>query len=258
MATHIVMDPAGFAYVAGSTQSDDFPVMGGLPAPYDPDFMDGFVSGFAPDGTIQFSTYIATDMSDVVTGLALSGGEVFVAGMIFNNEGSAPFIAKVAPSGGSVLRKVLRIAERSAVHGIAASPRGLWVCGPWTETGVGSGNFLARVSPETLEVLELILLEHSAEMAFSTCDKIAVDPAGYLYVAGQTPGSPARRDALVVKLAPDGSEILYKRLLGGTGEEAIAELAVDASGQAFLARARETSQRSVRSSPPWRGAATRS
>jgi uncharacterized protein (TIGR03437 family) len=81
---------------------------------------------------------------------------------------------------------------------------------------------------------------------------VAVDAAGNVLVAGWTRSgdfpvfhavqatlnngaSPARYDAFVAKLDPTGAKLLYSTFLGGSGDDGANGLAVDASGNAYLA-----------------------
>jgi hypothetical protein len=74
-------------------------------------------------------------------------------------------------------------------------------------------------------------------------DDIALDAAGNIYVAGRTlsatlpggTGTRANYDAYVVKLNPSGSQALYTTFIGGNGDDGANGLAVDSSGQAYIA-----------------------
>ena len=76
---------------------------------------------------------------------------------------------------------------------------------------------------------------------------IAVDPAGNVYVTGQTYSGNFPKslkaydrtfngvtDIFVTKFKPDGSGLVYSTFLGGNGGEAGSGIAVDAAGQAFV------------------------
>src|SRR5437870_10611101 len=58
---------------------------------------------------------------------------------------------------------------------------------------------------------------------------IAADPLGNAYVAGQTPSG----HAIVEKLSPDGSALLYT-VLAGSGKESGAAISVDQNGNAYI------------------------
>src|SRR5204863_5453490 len=96
-------------------------------------------------------------------------------------------------------------------------------------------------------------LTYSTYLGASTDDpgyKIALDPAGNIYVAGYTnsvdfptvnpiqPVKSAGYDAFVAKLSPDGSRLIYSTYLGGSGgvndNDLLQSLAVDAAGNAYV------------------------
>ena len=64
---------------------------------------------------------------------------------------------------------------------------------------------------------------------------VAVDGTGAAYVTGQSP-SPLTGtvDAYVAKVSPDGSQVDYFSVLGGTGFDAGFDIAVDTLGQAYV------------------------
>ena len=81
---------------------------------------------------------------------------------------------------------------------------------------------------------------------------VAVDAAGNVLVTGWTRSadfpvvratqaalnngvSPARYDAFVAKLDPNGSKLLYSTFLGGSGDDGASGLALDAAGNAYVA-----------------------
>lgn len=72
---------------------------------------------------------------------------------------------------------------------------------------------------------------------------IAVDSSGAAYVTGftQSPNFPSTAgtlsgvlDAFVTKFSPDGRSILWSRLLGGTGDDSGAAIALDSAGQVYV------------------------
>jgi uncharacterized repeat protein (TIGR01451 family) len=110
----IAVGADGSAYVAGLTDSTDFPVLnapsGARPAPFGNG--DAFVSKLSPNGSaIQFSTYLGGSNSDQANGIAVdSRGAAYVVGNTFSTDfptvnaarasfggGGDAFITKIAP-----------------------------------------------------------------------------------------------------------------------------------------------------------------
>ncbi len=112
----IAVDAAGSAYVAGSTQSSDFPKENALQAVY-AGIEDSFVTKLVPSGdALVYSTYLGGSRGDANNGIALDGaGAAHVVGITdsVNFPTQAPFqaaalggtegyIAKLAPDGRSL------------------------------------------------------------------------------------------------------------------------------------------------------------
>ena len=91
----VALDAAGFAYVTGSTQSPDFPTTGGVLQETRPPTLGQslfpFVTKFAPDGSLVYSTYLDYDGNGF--GIAVDAeGRAWVAGA-----SEAPLIHEVNP-----------------------------------------------------------------------------------------------------------------------------------------------------------------
>ena len=141
----IAVDPAGYATLAGTTNSSQFPT---TPASYQPAFggglcgtagfgqrscYDAFVTRLAPDGSnLVYSTYLGGNTDDQAHGVVVdSGGNAYVVGYSasanFPQSDNSPTLVIFATSldaGGSQLR--FNVTEFSATgnagHGIALGP----------------------------------------------------------------------------------------------------------------------------------------
>ena len=80
-AFSVVVDAAGNTYVAGSTESANFPAVNAL-QPALKGATDAFVGKISADGTtLKYSTYLGGSGLDAATGIALDGGgNIYVTG----------------------------------------------------------------------------------------------------------------------------------------------------------------------------------
>ena len=82
----IALDPAGNFYVAGGTDSKDFPIMSGaIQSVYNPGgegLGDGFIVKFNKDGVLSYSTYLGGSLKEWLNKMAVDiQGNVYVAGV---------------------------------------------------------------------------------------------------------------------------------------------------------------------------------
>ena len=207
-ATSIAVDPPGNAYVAGKTDSTNFPLAGPLHG--DRGLRDGFVVKLAPEGGAPlFSTYLGGSEYDEIQDIAVDpDGAVYVAGQTYSTDfpllnplrgdpgdrDADAFAAKLHPSGSALLFSTyLGGAKSDSAQAIAVdASRSVHVTG-WTE------------SPD-------FPLLHPSQHSL----------AGAL-------------DAFVVKLSPSGSVFAYATYFGGSGLDQSLALALDGAGRAVIA-----------------------
>ncbi|MCX6624821.1 MAG: SBBP repeat-containing protein, partial [Acidobacteria bacterium] len=83
----LAVDPSGNAYVAGSTNSTDFPVTATAVQPKLAARTDGFVVKLSSTGSIVYSTYIGGNGDDIPIGAAVdSGGQVYLTGLTLSGD----------------------------------------------------------------------------------------------------------------------------------------------------------------------------
>jgi hypothetical protein len=213
VATAIAADSAGNAYIAGDTQSSDFPLLNAVQSVFGGK-TDAFVIKLTAAGAISFSSYLGGANDEHAGGIAIdSSANIYVAGgtLSVNFPLAAPLQAS---SGGS---------QDVFVSKLSTSPAQLIYS---TYLG-GSGGQIG--SPEQ-------------------ANAIAVDASGAAYVAGVTNSTnfPVTagafqtsfngvQDAFVTKLNAAGSAKLYSTYLGGSSFDWASGIAVDASGSAYVA-----------------------
>ncbi|MFW9887740.1 MAG: SBBP repeat-containing protein [Candidatus Thorarchaeota archaeon] len=208
MATSVAVDPNDNAYVTGQTDSPDFPTVNS----YDNtkgNEKDCFVFKLSPDGsTLLFSTYIGGDRNDRANCIAIDfSGNAFVAG--YTSSSNFPiFNAYNSTYGGEGDCFVFKLsADGSTLH---------------YTTFIGGGRY-------------------------DEANCIAIDLSGNAYVTGETrsPNFPTINaynstyggnfDCFVLKLSANGSTLYCSTFIGGSGHDEATSVAVDSSGNAFVA-----------------------
>lgn len=208
----IAVDSAGNAYVGGETASGGFPTA----APFQPAIggaRDGFVTKVSgTTGAMMYSTFLGGASDDGVTAIAVDGsGSAYVTGVTFSSgfpktsgvfQETAPgfgdaFVAKLNPAGNSLAYSTyLGGASFERAFGIAVD---------------GSGN--AYVTGSTTSI-----------------DFPTQNPLQVLHASGGV-----TRDAFVTRLNATGTALTYSTFLGGEGIDVGNAIAVDVSGNAFVA-----------------------
>jgi hypothetical protein len=209
----IAVDASGAAYVTGETSSADFPtlnpIQGSLGGPAGT--INAFVTKLAPSGAaLVYSTYYGGSAGTRGTAIAVdSGGNAYVTG--FTN-GTLTTV--------NALQPVL---------------------------GGSADAFVAKLNPAGSAFIYATYLGGSAA-DFGT--SIAVDSGGNAYVAGETVSADfptqapfqasylsnsAGGNAFVAKLNATGSALVYSTYLGGSVYEIANAIALDASGDAYVA-----------------------
>src|SRR5437870_4349979 len=206
-ARGVALDANGNAYIVGTTNSSNFPVvsafqstLGGL--------SDAFVVKLNPAGnSFIYSTYFGGSGSDQGRAIAVSGGSAYVVGS--TNSQNFP-LARALKS---------------------------------TLTTFDTDAFVTRFSPsgDSL-VFSTYLGGERVDQAFA----VAVAADASIYVSGSTsssdfptldapqPNISGSTDAFVTKLNPTGTTLAYSTYLGGTGSDQGNGIAVDGTANAYV------------------------
>jgi uncharacterized protein (TIGR03437 family) len=233
-ANAVATDPAGNIYVAGVTQSADFPV---TPSAFQrTQHANGqttaFVSKLNPSGTaLIYSTYLGGSSQETAYGLSVdSSGNAYVVGQT---------ASKDFPTTAGALQTSLPASIRTS--------------------------FVSKLNAAGNGLVYSTYLGGTSQVSYLCCDLaagVAVDAMGNAYVAGTTvsAGFPVTTgaaqtkfaatlssNAYVAKLNPSGTGLVYATFLGGSGQvqfsigpavfqgDQATAIAVDGAGNAYVA-----------------------
>ncbi len=271
-AIGVAVDGSGDAYVTGLTTSSDFPVTSGAISGSYSGNASAFITELNPSGQGPvFSTYLGGNGATVGNAITVDGsGNVYVAG----NTGatnfpttsgvvqsalvgtSAGFVISLKPSGAGVnfATVIGGSGSNNIATGIAVDGSGnIYVAGETNSTDMhttnGSSNaggndaYVAKLNAGATSYGYLELLGGSND---DGANGIAIDGSGNAYVTGFTLSSnfPTKAalqgslagpgNAFIAKLDGSGN-VVYSTFLGGGGQDTGAAIAVDGSGDAFVA-----------------------
>jgi len=253
----VAVDDDGNAYVAGTTNSTNFPLQGPFQSTLRGD-TDGFVAKLDPTGsTLVYSTYLGSNTADTANGIAVdASGNAYVTGSTgsanFPNNGavaclgtkstgSDAFVARLEASGATVgYCRFMGGTGTDIGQGIVADAAGnTWVVGTTTSSNLGvqaavqptfggsSDGFVGKLGPTGTLVYLTYLGGGGDDLALA----VAVDAAGNAYVTGSTDSidfptvSPLQPipggglDAFVAKLNASGSAVVFATYLGGVADD---------------------------------------
>ena len=223
----IAVDASGNAYVAGLTTSSNYPVTTGVFKATYGGSQDGFVTKFGPTGSaLVYSTYLGGSASDDATGIAIDGsGNAYVSGSSAST--NYPVTAgafRTTNSGASdVVVTKLNPAGTAAVY----------------------STYIGGSSNDTAFAIAL----DASNNAYITGDTVSTNyPTANAFqsqLSGQERFGPSI-DAIITKLNPTGTALVYSTYLGGVTPVPDAfgvnfasdfgrAIAVDASGSAYVA-----------------------
>jgi Beta-propeller repeat len=215
----IAVDAGGLIYVAGRTDSADFPTKNAMQASYGGGLDNAFVAKLNPqasgDGSLVYSTFLGGSGSDKGLGIAVDdAGNVSVAGE--TSSADFPAVNALQPTYG----------------------------------GGTSNAFIAKINSAGSALLFATYLGGSGDDRASA---LTLDANGNIYLTGSTssadfptlnavqPVLGGGSDVFVTELASDGSALVYSTYLGGSGDENpyangvnSGALAVDAAGNVYV------------------------
>jgi hypothetical protein len=268
----ITVDSSGNAYVTGSTYAYDFPTVDPY-QDGNYGYKDVFVTKLNSSGNaLLYSTYLGgSDDEDVFSIAVDSSGDAYITGYTYssdfptqsalqesNNGYTDAFVAKLNASGnGLVYSTYLGGTDYDYAYSVALHSSGSANIAGETfssdfpvasaiQDSIGSGydGFVAKLNAAgSALVYSTYLGGEGDDGAYA----VAVDAAGNAYVTGYTYSSDfptagplqasnsGSKEAFVTKLNAAGSALVYSTYLGGSGDDNPYAIAVDSSGNAYVA-----------------------
>ena len=226
-ASGIAVDGAGNVYLAGYTQSLDFPKVnqtsGACQAGCDSGNDDGFVTKISASGKIiEYSSYLGGSGGDSVSSIAVDGsGNAYLTG------------------GGNS-------SDFPRVHQISGACRG--GCG----NGSSNDAFVTKINAAGNALVYSSLIGGSGDEDDGGFAGIAVDSSGNAYITGNTVstdfprvsqipgaclgscGTASAQDVFVTKINPSGTALVYSSYVGSSGTDIGFGIAVDRLDNAYL------------------------
>jgi hypothetical protein len=210
----IAIDGTGNVYLAGNTDSTDFPgVTAASIQPANAGNGDGFVTKIdAAGGTILYSTYLGGPGIDACKAIAVDGlRNAIVTGSTQSTSFPGVTASSIQPAYG----------------------------------GGGIDGFVTKINPLGTAIVYSTFLGGAGEdLGFG----VSADTLGNAYVAGQTnsatfpgvgagsiqPASGGGGDGFVTKIDPLGTGIVYSTFLGGSNFDRCFAIAIDGTGNAYV------------------------
>ena len=252
-ALALAVDSSGSAYVAGFTDSLNFPATNPVQS-FNGGGNDVFVAKLSPGGNaLVYCTYLGGSGDDRASAIAVDAqGSAYIAGSTSSQNFPVrsalqprlagyrnAFVAKLSPAGNSLVYSTYLGGNASdAANGIAVDASGsAYVVGDTTSfsfpsTGFQRGihgvqdAFVAKLSADGSRLAYSTYLGGSSEDHGAA---IAVDGGGAVYVTGATSSTDfpvlnatqryngGGQDAFVARLSADGNYLLFSTYLGGSG-----------------------------------------
>jgi hypothetical protein len=278
-ANAVAIDASGNVYVAGSTESTNYPTTAGAFQPASAGgLFDAFVTKLNPSGSaLVYSTYLGGSNIDGANAVAVdASGNVYVAGS--TNSSNYPttsgafqttfqgvndaFVTKLNASGGLVYSTYLGGANDDGASAASVDASGnVYVAGSTSSSnypttsgvfqtvnqGASGGNKNAFVTKLNSSGSALVFSTFLGGAFGTLANAMAIDASGSSYVAGSANASypttagafqtayAGTQDAFAAKLNSNGSALVYSTYLGGASTDSASAVAVDASGNAYVA-----------------------
>lgn len=219
--TAIAVDSAGNAYIGGFTESANFPTA----SPFQSSG-DSFITKMNPGGTaLVYSTYFGGTQPATAAPPFPCNTPQCLAGLAVDSAGNA-YVTGVTGPGFPTTGQIAGACD--------------------TNCQANGGTFVAKIDASGSA------LDYASLIGGAAGSAIAIDSAGNAYVTGAVwepadfpavdayqptfgGGGSVGLDAFLLKVNPSGSALVYSTFLGGSGDDQGSGIAVDSSGDVYVA-----------------------
>jgi len=227
-ARAVAVDSQGSIYVAGGTQSSDFPTTAGAldrtlatggSSLGTRGAMDVFVTKLSAAGEIIWSTYLGGPNYDRAYSVEVAAdGSVYVAGRAGDGFPTTPGVVQERFAGDSTPPVAYGEQDGFITKLAADGSRIVWS----TYFGTGGGDIIRDIDVDASGHVYASVIQPNRGDSLATPMAFDTTPDG-------------GGDSLIAKLAPDGSRVIWGSYLGGTGNDAATSVRVDSTGHVFAA-----------------------
>ena len=226
----IAVDGSGNVYITGYTASSG---EGGY---------DAIIAKYDNSGTIQWQRTLGGTYDEYGLAIAVDGfGNVYITGTTTSSGAGSydAFIAKYDNSGAIQWQRTLGGTGDDRGYGIAVDSSGnVYIIGYTDNSGTGSNDALiAKYDTDGLFKWQRTFGNPNVNVNLNVENgvDIAVDGSGNVYISGSTNSSGAGDyDAFIAKYNTSGT-LLWQRTLGGANADVGYDIAVDSSGNVYIA-----------------------
>lgn len=217
----------------------------------------GFLTKLDAGGQILFSTYFGGFGATISGAVADASGNIYVAGIASSSSfpatagayqtdpppsGQAPFVAKFGPAGNLVFASYMNSSRNPYNPSLAVDSKGSIVISGTVSAATAIGCEVEKLAPDGGALVFSTAFGTSSTM----CSAAAEDAAGNTIVGGTagpdlaaTANMASRfgggtEDGVLAKFDPQGN-LIHASYLGGSGRDLVNALAVDASGNIYVA-----------------------
>jgi hypothetical protein len=294
LGTGIAVDGSGNYYVTGFTKSVNFPILNPIQSTNAGNY-DVFVTKFNSVGGMVYSTYIGGSKDDSVKDIAIdTAGNAYVNGQTWSYDyptknafqnvnktssvNQTSFVTKVNAAGTALIYSTYLGGSGSEWgNGIAVDASGnAYVTGYTSSSDFPVVNAAQATAGGDFDIYITKFNPTGTALVYSTFyggggnengADIAVDSAGNACIVGYSDSNSSPMlnaiqstnhgdfDIVVLRLNSSGTAFLYSTYLGGTNADRGSGIAVDASGNAYIAGTSESSDfplvNPIKSSGSW-------